>query len=299
MSLIVLSWNSFGDRANEMWNDLRFQAEIGGADDVLVFVSEASTPPWITPGLLKIAEGHEYRYSVGQPSAGKAAAPWFNATYPNGIASGIRARNAARKARSEQSDAWWVPWQVYVNVPPSLRCTPVLYWFPGAGSKRTIKVVPRPLVTHAYAGRPVLTVATKFGESEVTLLFAHMPSGLTNAKVALPELALLASKVYGKDSPMMLMGDLNLNAFKDTVAEAVLQKMEFSASLTGEQTQNRGGQLDWGAYNEVFGRLGTPATPTLLWRCRTDPSVNPPTVGPTVGGVDDASDHAMVRWVFD
>ncbi len=271
MTLRVLAWNSQGNKGDTMWADLAAMGTAGAkvpgpnilpghvagagnatdSDDLLIFVSEAGTPPWMLP--VDYAWGHEYSYQYGASHAG---ANWFNRAPAAG---GLAAAVGAWGTRGRPGDAAWVPWQRTIGGAPALRCSVALYWFPGKRSTLNCHFGRRALIDDGDR-RPLLTATLTRGNAvQAALLFAHLPANHYTASQVLPELATQASQIIGEGVPRLVAGDLNINALKAGAMAAVPKG--WGALRTGVPTQNGGGELDWGIQSA---RLAG-HHPSILW----------------------------------
>lgn len=294
-----MCWNSQGDKADQMWSTLLtmgnpqlrpasrwpgssilpgvpgptadFPANATTKDDLLVFVSEGSTPPWINPKA-KVSLGHAYTFQAGSAGAGTG---WINKTPSRG---GIAQALAAWGGKGRRvADALWVPWQ---NEPgkPSLRCSTSLYWFPGSESTLTLQPGVRALVEDS---RPLLTATLLIGGNlQATILFAHLPANHYKAGVVLPELAKQAEQVVMQSVPLMVAGDLNFNLQIKNALNAV--PAGWGVLRTNAPTQNSGGELDWAMVKGI-----SAMNPTRVWS-QTIPTDVPPKMG--------FSDHAALLY---
>jgi hypothetical protein len=304
MTLNVLTWNSQGNKADAMWGALNDIGTPGGPagynpvpgvapggagvrDDLLICVCESGTPPWISSGLATVAWGHVYGFRYGtNPGNHHPARPaaWLADPLPIGMAQALATWNGNTR---RVADAVWIPWQVYVNAPPSLRCSLSMYWFPSRSSGSACEFGWRTLVEHDYAGRPVLTATiTKGGRPRCVILFAHLPANQRTAAVALPELVARAHSVVPEGTKMLVAGDLNIDALVPGVARAATPR-GWTPVLPGRATQNSGGALDWGIANDLL----HVADPSMVWTCNGDRSAPPPGAGP--------SDHALLMYQVD
>ncbi|MEV0810839.1 hypothetical protein [Micromonospora sp. NPDC050200] len=297
MTLNVLTWNSQGDRVDTMWRTLTqmgnptvripppgpnvipglTQQGATPQDDLLIFVCEAGTPPWIN-SRANVAWGHQYTFQYGK--AHQTA--WFN-TSP--ASDGIAAAVDSWTARRRVADALWVPWQRCVNADAALRCSLALYWFPGSQSTLWCGLGSRSFTDYGD-GRPLLTATLRGSFGSADILFAHLPANPYSASAALASVGSQAGQVLAEGQPVMVAGDLNIDASNLSPSAVPSGWIAVTPGVPTQGTPLRsdGGQLDWGMTRGL--NVGQP---TVMWTYNGSQQQ---------GVLSGPSDHSMLRYVL-
>lgn len=122
----------------------------------------------------------------------------------------------------------------------------------------------------------MLTATIKSGRHiRAVLLFVHLPASPRSAREALVDVTKQVGQVVAESVPLMVTGDLNVNAAKIVAADV---PAGWTPLRTGAPTQRSDGELDWGLNNKLL----RASNPTVVW----------PYVGAPAGG--GLSDHSML-----
>jgi hypothetical protein len=224
-----------------------------------------------------------YLYSQG---ASDPNSTWFQPTYKaRTIEEGLATWNyKAGKAPAvkQRAEAVWLPWQANLEANQSLRCSLSLYWFPAADTTVSLAIGKR-VLEELDKRRPVMTASIEgTAKAKLELAFAHLvASGKAEASL-LWAAKMLANTVVGTGTPLMILGDLNIDASKATTPAGWGQAA--SGESTWGNTSGSQSELDWA----TFTRGVSTTIPEALLRYETGPKLNGVPIG--------MSDHSMMKY---
>lgn len=236
--LRLVVWNSEGKKWDTLWNYYVSPLVMPQqTDDVVALLVESGWAPWVTPGEITLNDPYWLTQGV---------------SYYNGVAARKSTFCVAVEAERRRK-ALWIPWVKNLDAKPNTRCSMGGMFLP---AKMRMGQIDRIMVEGLI--RPVVrvTIGTSGNRNttpEFTILLVHMVSGYPNyAQRQLYELIASMRNLIPESTSAIIVGDMNVNLL--TRNFELPEKWRFLS--VGGQTQQKGGELDYGILYDPNGVLG-------------------------------------------